>query len=62
MKKVNLQAWCSYPIFINEEVEVENTNEETLEAKLAEICARVIDGDERPMPAIIDGPHFTEAS
>ena len=59
MKKVQLQAWCSYPIFVNEVVEVPDTNTGTLESKLAEICAREIDAN-RPMPAIIDGPTFQE--
>jgi hypothetical protein len=59
MKKINLRAWCSYPIMVNEDVEVASTDRETLEAKLAEICERIIN-ESRPMPAVIDGPEFTE--
>lgn len=59
MKKINLRAWCSYPIMVNEDVEVTSTDRDTLENKLAEICERIIT-ENRPMPAVIDGPEFTE--
>lgn len=60
MKKINLRAWCSYPIMVNEDVEVTDTDRDTLERKLSEICDRIITSENRPMPAVIDGPEFTE--
>jgi len=45
---------------VNEDVEVTDTDRDTLERKLAEICDRVISSENRPMPAVIDGPEFTE--
>lgn len=59
MKKIRLQCWCSYPIFVNEEVEVENTNPETIEVALRDICERLID-EARPIPAMMDDPIVEE--
>lgn len=61
MKKIQLQAWAAYHIFVNQEVEVPDTSEASLEDALKKICEEtVLADDTRPIPAIMEGPTFTE--
>ena len=58
--KIQLKAYCAYPIFIDQLVEVPDTTEESIETALNSICEEIISSEQtRPLPAIMDGPEFT---
>lgn len=56
--KIHLRAYCSYPIFIDQEVEVPDTSEASLEDAMIKICQETMQNNP-PLPAIMDGPEYT---
>jgi len=59
MKKVRLRAWVSYPIIVDEEVELADLEEGTIEDKLIEIAEREM-ATGKVIPAIMEGPYIDE--
>ena len=59
MKKVRLRAWVSYPIIVDEEVELADLEEGTIEDKLIEIAEREM-ANAKVIPAIMEGPYIDE--
>jgi len=59
MKKVRLRAYVSYPILIDEEVELADFEEGTIEDKLIEIAEREM-ATGAVIPAIMEGPYINE--
>lgn len=59
MKKIRLRAYCSYPIFIDQEVEVPDTSESSIEDAMIKICQETM-ASNPPLPAVMDGPEVVE--
>ena len=58
--KVNVQAWCAYHIMVDQEIEVSDTSEATIETAIRNICEQVVNNpDTRPEPALMEAPTVT---
>lgn len=59
MKKIRLQALMSKVVPIDEIVTVADTNDKTIEDKLAELTLQYLESSPLP-PVLMDGPVITE--